>query len=257
MKIQNALVGPALLGVLTLLVSGCASSTSSLPPGLGSDGSGLSASLLHGLEPQHGGACEALTSTRHFNHSPIARGSSIWFTSVISAPDYTRPMQLTMMNSLITFTSGKTHYRIEGPNMRLFFGNNREVRVGFSSLRDHWRLEAPYGTAGNDLLNAMAYQLPNPLPGGITNVAWSAKFYSREPRRLEWRWSAAVYTRIEHHYRKVDVKAIDDDRYPPYNSDRAGTPEAFKQYLTAGGTGDGGRDYTGVLGPKVAVMPCR
>jgi hypothetical protein len=257
MNTQNALLGPALLGALTLLASGCASSTSSLPPGLGGDGSVNSASLLQRLEPQHSGACQTVANTRHFNHSPIARGSSIWFTSVFSAPDDNRPMQLTMTNSLITFTSGKTHYRIEGPNMRLSLGGNREVRMGFSSLRDHWRLEAPYGTAGNDLLNAMAYQLPNPLPGGITNVTWSGKFYSRDQRRLDWRWGAAVYTRFERNYRKLDVKPIDDGRYPPHNSDRAGTPEAFKQYLTAGGTGDGGRDYTGLLGPKVAVMPCR
>lgn len=65
------------------------------------------------------------------------------------------------------------------------------------------------------------------------------------------------YTRFGRNYRKLDVKPIDDGRYPPYNSDRAGTPEAFKRYVTAGGTGDGGRDYTGVLGAKVAVMPCR
>lgn len=256
MKISKALAGPVFLAALSLLLGGCAAGASGLSPVPASGGEAISPGVLAGLEPQERGACAPRNNSQRFNGSPIALGSTIWFTSVISAPAFHRPMEMTMMNSLITFKSGRIHYRIEGPNMRMNLADGREVHDGYRSLRYHWYLDAPYATAGNDLLNAVAYKPPNALPGGITNVTWSAKFYSREAGRLEWRWSAAVYSRLERHYASLAVKAVDDARYPPYNTDPAGTPEAFKQYLLAGGTGEGRRSYTGILGPKVPVTPC-
>jgi hypothetical protein len=159
-------------------------------------------------------------------------------------------MRVDMINSIITLRDGNTTYRILGPNMRLTLTSKHVVDLHFKQYRDHWRLQAPFGTAGEDFLNAMAYRFDRGLHGGIKNVAWSAKFFSQSGGRIRWRWSASAYTSFTSRYRQLDVKPLDDTRYPPYNADRAGTPEAYKQFATSGGT-------DGAVGASVDLTPCR
>jgi hypothetical protein len=87
-------------------------------------------------------------------------------------------------------------------------------------------------------------------------VTWSAKFYGKYDRPIKWRWGAAVYSKLSNHYGALKTEPLTDPRYPPYNADPAGTPEAFKQYVIAGGTGDGGKNYTGSLSSAVTITPC-
>lgn len=195
------------------------------------------------------GACSPATNGASFDAAPIAKGSYVWFTSVVSAPNAQRAVRVDMMNSIITLRDGKTTYRILGPNMRLSITSKHEVRLHFKAFRDHWRLEAPFGTAGDDFLNATAYQFEHGLPGGISNVVWSAKFFGQNDEKIRWKWSARVYTAFTDKYRQLNVKAIDDRHYPPYNTDPAGTPESYKAYVTRGAT-------EGVFGSPVEVTPC-
>lgn len=242
--------------VAALAFGGCAQSgVVSLPA------AATSADLAPGrflpLESRRRQDCDAVSNSLNFNGAPIPRGSYLWFTSVIAAPVTDQPMRLTMTTSQVTFTAGRVHYRVFGPNMRLTLSAKQAVHLRFRSLWDDWRLGAPYGTNGNDMIDAMAYRLPFALPRNIQNVTWSAKFFSDANQAIHWRWGAAVYSRFAEHYEKLGVKPLDDAHYPPYNADRAGTPEAFKLFLARGGTGNGGRDFTGALGAPVTVTPCR
>jgi hypothetical protein len=59
------------------------------------------------------------------------------------------------------------------------------------------------------------------------------------------KWAAAVYTNFSSNA-GLNIKAVDGNLQNPYNnSDKAGTPENYKQYLVSGGTGWGGTNYTG------------
>ena len=63
--------------------------------------------------------------------------------------------------------------------MDLALDGGKAVRLSFPAYGDHWRMIAPYSAIGSDFLNNIAYQTPNHLPGSITNVTWSAKFYGQ------------------------------------------------------------------------------
>jgi hypothetical protein len=54
----------------------------------------------------------------------------------------------------------------------------------------------------------------------------------------------------------LGVKPVDDPHASPYaNSDHAGTPEAFRQWVTGGATGGGGSNFTGSYSATASVAP--
>jgi len=128
--------------------------------------------------------------------------------------------------------------------------------LNFDITNGQWHLTAPFGTSGNDFLTGIAYYVPNDLPGGIKNVTWSAVFQSSQPHQIHWQAAAAVYNTFTGQYDQLGVKPLDDNHYAPNNSDHAGTPENYKQYVTGGATGGGGSNYTCSYGPTVNVTPC-
>ena len=230
---------------LALLIGGCSGS------GVTPDGTRLSSqSAVRPLD----GTCQAVSSSLNFNGTAIPPDAMIWFSSVFSVPGYKGPLTLTMSSSTITFTSGGQTYSVQGPGMAVTLQSSQTVNFGITS--GQWYLTAPYGTAGNDFLNGMAYFTPSGLPGGIKKVTWSAVFQSPTRHQIHWRWSAAVYNTFTGQYDQLGVKPLDDSSFAPYNSDRAGTPENYKQYVIGGGTGRGGSDYTGRYGRTLPVWPC-
>lgn len=232
------------LGILSIafLCSACGGGQTALP------------SIADGASPDK---CAMVSTSVDFNGTAISKASWILFSSAFSVPGPKGPIGLSMRQSLITFSVGRTRYAIEGPNMNLTLSDAKTVRLAFPPFGDHWEMIAPYGATGWDFLNAIAYQTRNRLPGNITNVTWSAKFYSKDGHPIKWRWGAAAYTKLTNLYGKLETKPLGDKHYPPYNSDRAGTPEAFKLYVVGGGTGDGGDNYTGTMNRPVAITPCR
>lgn len=202
-------------------------------------------------------ACATISTSVDFNGTPIERGSWIWFTSAFTTPHADGPFRLEMRRSLITFTVGHAHYTIEGPNSLLNLTSGDTVKLGYPGVRDFWNLVAPYDASGHRFLNAMAYHAQKRLPGNIVNVTWSAQFYGKDAPAIKWRWGAAVYKHFTNYYAKLEAKPLENKDYPPYNTDRAGTPEAYKQFLIGGGTGSGGTEYTGTMSSPVTVTPCR
>ncbi len=237
---------------LVLLAGGCAGGQTAVP----SASQTLTSLALSGNENSNKDACAVISTSQNFNGTPISKGSWILFSSELSVRGTKAPMLLQMRQSLITFSVGQTHYAIEGPNMRLELTDGHTVHLHFPPFGDRWAMTAPYAATGRDFLNGIAYQTTNRLPGDITDATWSAKFFGKDGRAIQWQWGAAVYNKLTNRYAKLNVKALDDANYPPFNTNRAGTPEAFKQYVTGGGTGNGGTNYTGTMSSPVSVTPC-
>ena len=237
---------------LTLVVAACARG-GSLPQVASSQSISRMLSAASVLDRHD---CGSVSSSLNFNGTAISKGSWLLFSSVLTEQGTKRSLGLEMRQSFVTFSVGQTHYTIEGPNMDLSLDKGNAVRLSFRPYGDLWRMTAPYGATGRDFLNSIGYRARNHLPGYLTNVSWSAKFYGKDSRPIKWRWGAAVYTKFPNQYGELKTKPLTDPRYPPRNADPAGTPEAFKQYVIGGGTGDGGTDYTGSMGPAVTVTPC-
>jgi hypothetical protein len=215
MKNYYAHAGKAGMGALALalLVTGCNGGTpmGSSPSGgtvLPSQGANGVNALVSPDRKHHRGYCAAVTNSQNFNGNAIAKGDYIWFSSVTSFPGNNSAVKVQMRDSVIAFSDGSKTYKIKGPKMRIALGGSdlkfkfeRRVgkfgKFGKGDRRGRFRLEAPLNTAGNDYLNGISYRVPAGLPGGIQNVTWSGKFYSKDSiQSMHWQWAAAVYTKF-------------------------------------------------------------
>src|SRR5262249_30553680 len=103
--------------------------------------------------------------------------------------------------------------------------------------------------------SGVALPVPGGLPGGIKNITWSAGIWSDSPNvSVNWKWAAAVYKNFSANYNALNVKPVDNNSLSAYkNGDQSGAPEAFKSFVVAGGTGNGGSNYTGNFTPSTSV----
>lgn len=101
----------------------------------------------------------------------------------------------------------------------------------------------PSGIHGNMFFSALSYLVLANIPGGLNPVTWSGTISSDTPGvTIQWKWAAAVYTNFSSNYTALGVKPVDDNNASQYNnSDHAGTPENFKQFVIGGARGGGGQ----------------
>jgi hypothetical protein len=84
---------------------------------------------------------------------------------------------------------------------------------------------------------------------GVKNITWSGCIASNQCGVcVNWQWAAAVYKCFSTNLNDLGIKPADDNHLGPYyNSDQAGTPEFFRNYVTGGARGGGGSNFTGSL----------
>jgi hypothetical protein len=105
-------------------------------------------------------------------------------------------------------------------------------------------------------LSGLGWTVPaGGLPKKIANVEWFGEFYTNNPDyELDWKWAAAVYTMFSSDPNALQVKAADATYAAPFNNtDKPGTPEAFKTKVVKGATSNGGTDYVGGYSSSIRV----
>lgn len=213
----------------------------------------------------HHGSCLAVTLTQHFNGQAIPKGAWMLFTSVAQFPGNHGALRVEMKDSKIYYFDGYRNKPLNGPDMTETLGpanvklkfNGSGGKFGKGDMGGNWMMKAPVNTGGNNFLDDVVVRVPHALPGNLQNVTWSARFYSRSDiQQMHWQWGAAMYTKLTTNYQKLGVKPLDDQKYPPFNNDPAGTPERYKGWYDQQGGGTGGQHYTGVGGPNANVTPC-
>jgi hypothetical protein len=191
----------------------------------------------------------------NFNNTPIAPGSTIWFSSVFKQPSNlgTGPTTVEVTNQTITFKAGGTNYSVTVPDASITLdASNTTASTSFDPTANEWNTNLPLQFGGNAFLDGVALTVPNGLPGGIQSVTWQGMFTgSVNNIGMNWQWGAAVYKNFGTDYNTLNVKPVDGDKPPSpiSNGDHAGTPEAFKADVTAGATGGGGNNFTGNFSP--------
>jgi hypothetical protein len=211
----------------------------------------------------HYGYCVAVSLSQHFNGQAIPRGAWMLFTSVTQFPGNHGALRVEMRDSRIYLFDGYRNHAIKGPDMVETIGTAQlRLKYGkfgrfFQRFGNGWMMKAPSNTGGNDFLNDIVYHVPHDIPGNLQNVTWSAKFYSKSDiQQMHWQWGAAQYSHLSMNYARLGIKPLDDNHYPPYNNDPAGTPERYKGWWDQQGGGTGGPPYTGAGGPTANVTPC-
>src|SRR5207253_1326923 len=115
----------------------------------------------------------------------------------------------------------------------------------FDPNDNDWDVSAPAGGVGDVFMTGAALPVTGNLPGGIKNITWTENFWSDTPNvTVNWKWAASVYKNFSTDNNALGVKPT-DAKLVYNNGDQSDTPEAYKSFLAAGGTGGGGSNYTG------------
>jgi hypothetical protein len=198
--------------------------------------------------------------TANFNGTAIPAGSTLWFNSAFTATGLpaNAPVTIHAEHGMISFTAGGNAYNVAVPNgVVVLTPGATSASASFDPTDNDWDVAAPSNGAGDVFLDAASLAVPNGLPGGIKNVTWTADFWSDTAGvTVNWKWAASVYKNFSTDNNALNVKPVDSKTLSAYtNGDQSDTPEAFKSFLAAGGTGGGGPNYTGNFTPAKAVKP--
>ena len=201
---------------------------------------------------QNSGSSSSIAS--NFNGTSIAGGNYIWFSAVFKP---TTPISTTtttdiyVSNQTISFTANGISYNLSVPNSQITFSPTALIATTvFNASTNTWVTTIPTSgnLSGNAFLSGFALQVPaGGLPGGINPVTWSASFSTDQSGLgLNWQWAASNYNSFSTDYSTLGVKPVDSNSLSSYkNSDHAGTPENYENYVVGGARGGGGSNYTG------------
>jgi len=217
----------------------------------------LTALVAAALLPSGMRAQTTSTISSNFNGIAIAPGSDLWFTAIFRVSGLgPSGGTVRLVNSSIAFIANGVTYHVAVPDAVFTFSPTATVATtSFNVALNRWETTAPLSFHGDAFLAGVALPLPTGLPGGVTPVTWTGTFLTDTPGAVTWRWGAAAYTSFTSDYNALNVKPLDDNKATLYaNPDHAGTPESMKGYVTGGGRGGGGANYTGSPTPP-ATLP--
>ena len=183
------------------------------------------------------GSClpTACANGARFNAGGVGRGNYVWFNSTCNVDGLSgHASTLWFDASTITFTCNNAPVSLNVPAACVKFDPNcAAATTTFNASANCWVTVVPLGYSGNVFLCGVSYQAPAPIASGAA-VNWSGCFRG-DTRSVDadWQWSAAVYTQWSGNPGGLGVKPVDSSSLCQYrNSDRAGTPEAFKGAVT-------------------------
>ena len=203
------------------------------------------------------GSTPSCEISSNFNGTPIAAGNTIWFNGVFALPSFdpstlTTPLTISFTGVTITLPGSPP---ITAPNASvIWMPGTGSATTTFSPTPapGTWTTTVFAGTysAGNVFLDAVALPVPaGGLPGGTAPVGWQGTFSSTAtpPLQVNWQWGAAVYTQLSTNYNTLNVEPVDSNLQQSIYL-HAGAPQAYRAYVIAGATGNGGANYTGYYG---------
>lgn len=208
--------------------------------------------------------CDASTTvSASFNSTPISAGRTVWFVNRIKVSGLgSQTTTIFVRQASVTFSANGVPYTIGIPDTRIIFDPAAsQTTTSLDSSIQQWTTRvSPANFSRNVFAGGGAFSAPaTGLPGSINPVSWTATLTADQPGvTLTWNWAAAVYTSFSDNYNALGVKPVDGNQQNPYNNnDQAGTPENYKNSVTAGATGNGGSNYTGSWTGNQSVTPCR
>src|SRR5262245_52793175 len=193
--------------------------------------------------------------TSNFNGTAIPAGDYLWFSSVAKVSGLgTAPATVHVTNQSVSFTAGGIQYFVPIPDSTVVF--QPAASSASADFNGEWQVTSPSKYSGNVFLAGTGYQFTSGLPGGIKNVVWSGDFTSDTAGlKINWQWSAAVYTQFSTDPAALGVKPSDAPTTLYPNSHHAGTPESFAPFVVGGARGGGGSNFTGSYSATGSVTP--
>jgi hypothetical protein len=196
-----------------------------------------------------------------FGQTHIPTGSTIWFSGVLeriesdAGKPIDAPLRIDVRQSRITF--GLWPYVINMPDSAIVIDPTTGAPQRWWVDGASWSVTYAPAQVPEAFFDGMPYGAPEPfIPGYSGPVTWTASFTASRPgTTVRWAWSAAAYSQFGANGRLL-VKPLSVPVPEFKNSDPAGTPELFKQYVVAGAMGSGSPNYTGARSETASVTAC-
>jgi len=202
------------------------------------------------------------TALHYDRHLPgIAGGDYLWFNSaavsVSNIPSAGAKLYVT--NATITINGGAP---MSVPNAVVNFSSTAtSAKTTWDTANQRWSTIVPRNSVNGSatvrtFLDGFAFLVPaGGFPNGIQSVTWSAAFSTDSPgMTLQWQWGVAEYSSFSGVYgngTNSNILGV----VPVDGTDPAGTPASFKAFLTDGGSGGGGSNWTGLYVGSAGVAP--
>lgn len=152
----------------------------------------------------------------------------VWVSSELRPKGVTdgQPVTICVTGQTLSWTEGKKSYTLAIPDATVSFRPWEEISQTWYG-GGVWDTSVPSAQAkGKTFVSGLAVTLPAGLPRNVTNVKWRATFESDMPGiTVQWRWSAAAYSRLAADYNALKVKVAASGGIS------AGTPVAFGKFL--------------------------
>ena len=197
-----------------------------------------------------------------FGQTRIPAGSTIWFSSVLegiqsdAGKPITKPLRIDVRQSRITF--GLWPYVINMPDSTIAIDPAAGAPQRWWIDDTSWSVTYAPPQIPEAFFDGMPYKAPEAfIPGYSGPVTWTATFTASRPGvTVRWAWSAAAYSQFGANGRLL-VKPLSVPVAEFQNTDSAGTPELFKQYVVAGAMGGGSPNYPGTRSESASVVACQ
>jgi hypothetical protein len=197
-----------------------------------------------------------------FGQTRIPAGSTIWFSSVLegiqsdAGKPITKPLRIDVRQSRITF--GLWPYVINMPDSTIAIDPAAGAPQRWWIDDTSWSVTYAPPQIPEAFFDGMPYKAPEAfIPGYSGPVTWTATFTASRPgATVRWAWSAAAYSQFGANGRLL-VKPLSVPVAEFQNTDSAGTPELFKQYVVAGAMGGGSPNYPGTRSESASVVACQ
>lgn len=204
-----------------------------------------------------GGAALATASQNNSITAPftnaVSAGNTLWLSSTTKVSGLPAAgATITFTNQMLTAPDGTT---IALPDAELQYSPTASsATTTWDPVNNEWDTIVPAKLGGNIFATGFGVVSPVAIPKN-TKFTWSATISSDTPRvSVAWQWAAAAYTSFNSDFSQLGVKPCDDGKASIYpGGDKAGTPESYKAYVTSGGTGAGGGNFTGNFTPAANV----
>ncbi len=206
--------------------------------------------VMTGTAAASGGSLSTIVS--NFNGNAIQAGNFIWFNSNMKVTGMSDGTVIKFSESKIEFTAKGVPYSLDVPGGIVTFSSGTTVPT---TVFDDgvWKTTVPIKGSDEIFLSGLKYKVQSGgLPGGINPVAWSGSFEctsqcSSSGIIIQWKWGAAVYTKMAEDYNDLGVMPVHDTLH-------AGTPVNFKDFVIGGARGGGGSNFVGSWSPTARLV---
>lgn len=183
-----------------------------------------------------------------FNNTPIDPDTYIWFSARIKILSPIPIGGITLMFSKQAIDVNNGYITLNVPDCSTIFSDNNTC-ASTTYTGSEWITQVPISASNTNVFFAglLHHVLNGQDFAGPNTITWTSFVTSTANVNFKWSWSAAVYT-TDIMNTTINIKTVDGNNTDCVyiNTEKAGTPMDYKEFVKEGARGGGGTNYVGM-----------